>query len=101
MVYGTGLAGSGSQAGMVAYNNLYSGCVGLALGTAANFAVLGSATVTNAGDTVVTGANIGVSPGTSLTGFPPGVLTPPAAEYLGDSVSPALAPHGVDGRWFR
>jgi len=87
VVYGTGLAGSGSQAGIVAYNNLYSGCIGLALGTAANFAILGSATVTNAGNTVVTGANIGISPGTSLTGFPPGELTPPAAEYLGDAVA--------------
>jgi Ice-binding-like len=87
VVYGTGLAGSGSQAGIVAFNNLYSGCIDLVLGTAANFAILGSATVTNAGDTVVTGANIGISPGASLTGFPPGVLTPPAAQYLGDSVA--------------
>jgi hypothetical protein len=86
VVYATGLFGA-AQASIIAYNNLYSGCVDINLGTAANFAVLGSSTVTNAGDSVVTGANIGISPGTSLTGFPPGVLTPPASEDLGDPVA--------------
>ena len=38
------------------------------LGTAATFAVLGGETVTNAGESLITG-NIGVSPGTALTGF--------------------------------
>lgn len=87
VVYGTGLAGSSTQASVIAFDNLYSGCSALNLGTAANFAVLGSSTVTNAGNTVVTGANIGISPGTSLTGFPPGVLTSPAVQHLGDSVA--------------
>jgi hypothetical protein len=84
VVYSTGLAGSGSQASLIAYNNLYSGCEGINLGTASNFAVLGASTVTNAGNSVVTGGNIGISPGTSLTGFPPGVLTAPATEQLGN-----------------
>jgi hypothetical protein len=90
VVYSTGLtspAGPPSQASIVAYDNLYSGCSGLDLATAANFAVLGASTVTNAGGTVVTGANIGISPGTSLTGFPPGILTPPAAQQLGNPVA--------------
>src|SRR5580658_5544034 len=84
VVFNTGLSGSTTQASVVAFDNLYSGCSGLALGTAANFAVLGASTVTNAGNSVVTGANIGISPGTSLTGFPPGVLTEPATEQLGN-----------------
>jgi hypothetical protein len=43
------------------------------LGNAASFAVLGGSAVNNSGPTVVTG-NLGVSPGNTISGFPPVVV---------------------------
>jgi len=45
----------------------------LDLGTTQRFAVLAGTTVTNTGNTVVTG-DLGVSPGAAVTGFPPGLV---------------------------
>ena len=53
----------------------------VALGGADNFVVLAGSTVTNSGPTSVTG-DLGVSPGTAVTGFPPGTIT--GTQHAGD-----------------
>jgi len=57
------------------------------LGTANNFAVLAGSTITNTGPTTVSGGNIGVSPGSAITGFPPGTIAPPSTTHLADAVA--------------
>jgi hypothetical protein len=54
------------------------------LGSAANFAVLAGSAVTNTGATVITG-NMGLSPGSSVGGFPPGTLN--GIEYINDTIA--------------
>lgn len=44
------------------------------LDCAANFAILAGSTVTNTGPTIVNG-DLGLSPGSAVTGFPPGTVT--------------------------
>ncbi|CAA9240626.1 MAG: hypothetical protein AVDCRST_MAG42-1682 [uncultured Chthoniobacterales bacterium] len=45
----------------------------ISLGGAEDVTILGATTVTNAGDTIVYG-NLALTPGTSVTGFPPGQI---------------------------
>ncbi|MGB9002934.1 MAG: ice-binding family protein [Nitrosotalea sp.] len=54
------------------------------IGAAINFAVLGSSTVTNTGNTNIVG-NLGVSSGTAITGFPPGIVI--GRTYASDEVA--------------
>jgi hypothetical protein len=56
------------------------------LGTAQSYAVLGGSTVTNTGPSVI-GGDLGVSPGSAVTGFPPGILTPPGAIHAADAAA--------------
>jgi Ice-binding-like/Bacterial Ig-like domain len=56
----------------------------IALGSARNLAVLAGSTVTSTGATAVIG-DLGVSPGTAVTGFPPGILV--GAQHAGDPAS--------------
>jgi hypothetical protein len=71
--------------------SLYGGPI-IDLGAASSFAVLGASTVTNTGDTVLWG-DLGVSPGSAVTGFPPGIVH--GTIYAGDP-APALATQAKD-----
>jgi hypothetical protein len=56
------------------------------LGSAANFAVLAGSTVTNTGSTVLRGS-LGLSPGSAVTGFPPGIVLAPGGTFISDAVA--------------
>jgi hypothetical protein len=55
--------------------------------TAANFNILGAAAIASSGPTVITGGNLGLSPGTAVTGFPPGTIVLPAVEDVADATA--------------
>jgi Ice-binding-like len=57
---------------------------GVPRGTTTTFAVLAATAVTSTGLTVING-DLGISPGTALTGFPPGVIN--GETHVGDTVA--------------
>jgi hypothetical protein len=83
--------------GVAALGLLVAGFVGAAspavaaqprvgLGTAASYAVLAGQTVTNTGPSVIDG-DLGVSPGSAVTGFGPGVVVPPGVIHTADAAA--------------
>jgi hypothetical protein len=61
-----------------------TGTAPVPLGTAASFAVLAGSTITNTGLTAING-DLGLSPGTSVTGFPPGQVS--GDTHVADSIA--------------
>ncbi len=57
------------------------------LGTFINFALLAGSTVTNTGSSVISGGNLGVSPGSMVSGFPPGTVMLPGTIQAGNAVA--------------
>lgn len=62
-------------------------------GDAQSFAIVASSSVINTGNSVITG-NIGVSPGTSISGFPPGKMVGGVA-YTGSAASATKAKQSI------
>jgi LPXTG-motif cell wall-anchored protein len=56
------------------------------LATSGEYAVLGGATVTNTGPSILDGS-LGVWPGPEVTGFPPGTVLPPGTTHTNDAVA--------------
>jgi hypothetical protein len=54
------------------------------LGSVANFDAVAGSTVTNTGPTTIAGGDLGLSPGSAVTGFPPGTLLSPAVMHVTD-----------------
>jgi len=68
----------------------HAGPITINLGNAASFAVLAGSTVTNTGPSVISG-NLGVSPGSSVTGFPPGLVNNGAIHAADSAAAQAQA----------
>jgi hypothetical protein len=77
VVPGVFLAGGAAQAAVVPT---------VALATSARYSVLAGDTVTNTGDSVL-GGSLGLSPGTAVTGFPPGLVVPPGTTDVANAAA--------------
>ena len=63
----------------------YAAQPSVGLGTATSFGVLAGTTVTNTGPSIISG-DLGVSPGTAVTGFPPGLVIN-GSQHTADAVA--------------
>ena len=72
LLSGAVVLGSVSFIGLLPANAAIDGPT-VGLGTLESYSVLGGASVTNTGPTVL-GGDLGVSPGTAISGFPPGIV---------------------------
>lgn len=61
------------------------------LGSAGNYSLLAYAGITNTGNSVINGGNIGSAPTMSIVGFPPGVVVPPYGIDNADAAAARIA----------
>ncbi len=64
----------------------FSGSDSAILKSASAFALLAGTTITNTGPTVITG-DVGLSPGSAISGFPPGVYASPGNPHVNDAAA--------------
>ena len=68
----------------LAFASVAQAATPVGLGTAESFAVLAGSAVTNTGPTVING-NLGLSPGSAVSGFPPGLVN--GSQYVANAVA--------------
>jgi hypothetical protein len=69
---------------MLGLTGLAKALTTVSLGTADNFAILAGSSIVNTGASVI-GGDLGLSPGTSSTGFPPGTIS--GVQHITDAVA--------------
>src|ERR1700730_16939547 len=74
---------AGAIALFIAIQPAFAATAPVGLGTAGSFGVLAGSTVTNTGASIITG-DLGRSPGSAVTGFPPGIVN--GTEHVAEGV---------------